>query len=235
MTDIDQIPSNLRRMLEFIQGYIRDRGYAPSVRDIGGALGIQSTSTVHAQLRRLEEAGFLKRDPSKPRAMVLQMGHPKPGSGVWLPDGAFSGLTGQSEQPFSDAAPEPLPFVAFDDIAGAFSAPDALPTGPAHAQWTIPGVAPLGRPCFVTAMPDDSMAYRQISAGDYLIVSRQDSANNNDIIIGSLAHATLIRSYTKGLRQVRLQVESNDLAIVTVDPEELTIFGVVVGCLHMLA
>ncbi|MCL1849219.1 MAG: MarR family transcriptional regulator [Clostridiales bacterium] len=68
---VDRLSQPLQDILAVISAHIRERGYAPSVREICEATGIPSTSTVHAHLRRLEEAGFLRRDPSKPRAMVL--------------------------------------------------------------------------------------------------------------------------------------------------------------------
>ena len=234
MTDYEQLPLKLQRMLEFIENDIRKNGYAPSVREIGSALGIPSTSTVHAQLRSLEDAGFLRRDPAKPRAMVVQNSPLKTPSGDNTPEDALKGLTGQSEQPFSDAAFSRLPFIPFEQITGASFEPDASSGGSPVIHCLIPAGVLKSGPCFVTVMPDDSMVNRQIYAGDYLIVARQNSANNNDMIIGSLDGELLIRSYTKGLRQVRLQVESNEFVISTIDPEELTIYGVVIGVFRLL-
>jgi len=65
---MDRISDRQRRILAFIRQEVADRGYPPSVREIGAAVGLQSSSTVHGHLRRLEELGYIRRDPSKPRA-----------------------------------------------------------------------------------------------------------------------------------------------------------------------
>ena len=235
MTDQERLPSSLEAMLGFIQDFIIDHGYAPSVREIGSVLGIPSTSTVHAQLRRLEDAGAIRRDPAKPRAMALQNSPLKLPPGDKLPDDDFKGLIGQSGQSLFCNDSIILPVIPFARIPEACSTQDGLFGDQDFKSCVVPKGALKSGPCFITIMPDDSMSNRQIYAGDYLIVSRQGSANNNDMIIGSLDNGLLIRSYTKGLRQVRLQVESNEFVISTVDPEDLTIYGVVVGALRLFS
>ena len=235
MADTEQLPSNLQAMLDFIQRYIVEHSYAPSVREIGSVLGIPSTSTVHAQLRRLEDAGALRRDPAKPRAMVLKISPLKMPSSDILPEGGLKGLTGQSEQPFFREDWINLPIIPFKQIPEACSMPDGDFSASGSESCLVPKSILKRDSCFLTIMPDDSMINRQIYADDYLVVSRQGSANNNDIIIGSLDNELLIRSYTKGLRQVRLQVESNEFVISTVDPGDLTIYGVVIGALRLFS
>ena len=235
MTNYDQLPAPLQRILDFIRAYADEHGFAPSVREIGSAAGIPSTSTVHAHLRRLEEAGFLRRDPAKPRAMVIQKNRLENAPGVSRPGDALKGFTGQSERPFLGGDYLSLPFVPFTDIADVFTRDEPGPADAVDPPWLIPsGVLKEGA-YFLTVMPDDSMSNRQLAAGDYLIVRQQNTANNNDMIVGRLNQETLIRIYTKGLRQIRLQVEGDNFVVVTVDPEELTIYGVVTGLLHSLA
>ena len=233
MDEKNQLPENIQRLYDFIQSYIADMGYAPSVRDIGAALDIPSTSTVHARLKLLEESGHLRRDPSRPRAMVIRNSPSDTAPGKISPEGPPQGLTGHPEQPLIPAGTELLPYIPFEEVGKAFSIPEAAMGKLPYSKWSIPDEVLKGGPCFVTTMPDDSMVNRQVYEGDYLIVRRQDTAENSDMIIGSWEQQILIRSYTKGLRQVRLQVESNDFLIATIDPEELTIYGVVIGCLHL--
>ena len=234
MTGHEPLPSHLQLMLEFIRKHILDCGYAPSVREICTAADIPSTSTAHARLRQLEDAGFLRRDPSKPRAMVILDSPLKTASGDNIPDDALKGLTGQSEQPFLPSDYLSVPFIPFADIARAFSGDDSpIDHPPGDRPWMIPAGVLKDDSYFITIMPDGGMINRQVNAGDHLIVRRQKTANNNDMIIGRLNGETLIRTYTKGLRQVRLQVEGDDFVVVTIDPEELTIYGVVSAILHL--
>src|SRR6476659_5743994 len=71
-SDMDEVTGRQRRILEYIRRTVRERGYPPTVREIGEAVGLTSSSSVHAQLANLERAGLLRRDPTKPRAMELQ-------------------------------------------------------------------------------------------------------------------------------------------------------------------
>jgi len=234
MTNSDQLPSHLQFMLDFIRRYIHDNGYAPSVREICEAVGVPSTSTVHARLRQLEEAGALRRDPAKPRAMVVLNDSLKNDSSDNIPDGAFTPLTGQSEQPFLPPDYLSLPFIAFGHITSAFSGGESALGSDLKDSWLIPGKALKAAQYFITEMPDDSMINRQLYAGDRLIIRKQNTADNNDMIVGFLNGETLIRTYSKGLRQIRLQVEGDDFFVVTIDPEDLTIYGVIIGFIHLL-
>ena len=252
MTETNQLSPQLQGILDFIQEYIQRQGYAPSVREIGSAIGIASTSTVHALLKRLEEGAYLRRDPSIPRAMVVQHKPSEKPPGVNLPEASVEALTEDSEQPLIQALMQTLPFVELADIHGAFAAENGSQAGPApsptperHAgteapaqaqaaaqHWTIPEDLLPGGAHFITRMPDDSMTNRQLSAGDFLIVRKQNTANNSDIAVVRMFDETLIRSYYKGLRQVRLQAEHNDHETMLVNDEELAVYGVVVGFVH---
>ncbi len=227
MTNYDMLPSHLQAILLFIQQYIEDNGYAPSVREIGKARNISSSSTVHGYLKRLEESGLLRRDAAKPRAMVVQMDSLEKLSGDKLPEDSFEPSIGHSEKPFLDDTLKKLPFVDFDGKAGADEGP-----------WLIPAARLDESDYFLTRMPDDTMHNRQLSAGDLLIIRRQNSANNSDIILGRLGSETFVRTYSKGLRQVRLQAEHDDsqdpIEAITVNADELEILGKVVGFIHML-
>jgi SOS-response transcriptional repressor LexA len=81
-------------------------------------------------------------------------------------------------------------------------------------------------------MPDDSMINRQLNAGDYLIIRKQDTANNGEVALVRHGLETFIRTYYKGLRQVRLQAESESHETIVTNDDELIICGVVIGFLH---
>ena len=227
MTNYDMLPSHLQAILLFIQQYIEDNGYAPSVREIGKARNISSSSTVHGYLKRLEESGLLRRDGAKPRAMVVQMDSLEKPSGDKLPEDSFEPFIGHSEKPFFDESFKKLPFVPFNGISG-----------PDEDFCLVPAAGLDDGDYFLTRMPDDTMHNRQLSAGDLLIIRRQSSANNSDIILGRLGDEAFIRIYSKGLKQVRLQAEPDDtqepIEAITVNADELEILGKVVGFIHML-
>ncbi len=226
MTTFDMLPSHLQAILLFIQQYIEDKGYAPSVREIGKARNISSSSTVHGHLKRLEELGFLHRDAAKPRAMVVQTEGLNNSSGNISSEAAFGGFTGHSDKPFFSPNLKKLPLLPFDGGDGAD-----------EDSWLIPAAKLDDADYFLMPMPDDSMHNRQLSAGDLLIVRRQNTANNSDIILGRLHSEIFVRTYSKGLRQIRLQAEHDDsqdpVEAITVSADELEILGKVVGFVHM--
>ena len=82
---MDDVTPRQRRILDFIKATVRDRGYPPTVREIGEAVGLNSSSSVHAQLANLERRGLLRRDPTKPRAMELQGAGVPTGRAVTVP------------------------------------------------------------------------------------------------------------------------------------------------------
>src|SRR6266581_7572477 len=82
---MDDVTPRQRRILDFIKATVRDRGYPPTVREIGEAVGLNSSSSVHAQLANLERRGLLRRDPTKPRAMELQGAGSSRVQGVGVP------------------------------------------------------------------------------------------------------------------------------------------------------
>lgn len=232
MTEPNQLPYKQQEILDFIQDFLQEHGYAPSVREIGSAVSISSTSVVHGFLRHLEEAGYLRRDPSKPRAMVVLSGMSDKASRDILLDGRGKAITEQSEKPFSQGGHNTLPFLPFDNITSIDQA-KGLGEHMFHSidggQWFFPrGTLPEGD-CFVTVMPDDCMVNRQIAAGDYLLVRKQDTASSGDVIIAAVKDEIMIRTYFQGLRQVRLQAENDQLGVTQTDHQELTIIGVVIG------
>ena len=252
----------LQLVLDHIEVYIAEQGYAPSVREICQATGIKSTSTVHGYLRRLEEAGCIRRDTTKPRAMVIlanaknaahadkvdhDADHDHDNDNT--PEASQKPITGQSEQLFSAQLVSAsnaysssnsnssrngiyTPFIPFDSIPSV-KAPMEHFLADQRLEETDPWILPqtmLGdKAAFVTTMPDDSMVNRQLASGDYLLVFLQDSANNGDIVIAVHHGQVAIRAYYKGLQQIRLQAENEQLDIQIIDPRELTILGVVGG------
>jgi len=241
MSDIHQLSPQLLQILKFIQAFIHDQGYAPSVREIGKDAGISSTSTVHALLRKLENEGFLRRDPSKPRAMVVLNQRTDFSSDDRLPEVEKKPVTGHSEQPFfpdsynklpvvDDSAKNPNDTLNFHEDEELQKNDDTL-----VQSWLIPVNIVGNEPCFLMSMPDDSMINRQIYAGDLLLIHRQEIANSGDIVVGVIHNEVLIRTYFKGLRQVRLQAENDRVSVILTDHDELRIVGIIIGFVRMLS
>lgn len=150
---VEDITARQRRIIEFIRRTVRDRGYPPTVREIGEAVGLASSSSVHAQLANLERRGLVKRDPTKPRAMELQGPGASRGGGVPVP------LVGRI------SAGSPL--LADQNIEEYLTVPTGFAGNDDHFALRVSG---------------DSMIGAGILDGDLVVVRRQDSADEGDIV-----------------------------------------------------
>ncbi|MDR7484126.1 MAG: transcriptional repressor LexA [Armatimonadota bacterium] len=194
-----------QEILTFVQRYIESHGYPPSVREIGRAMGLTSSSTVHSHLGALERKGFLRRDPSKPRALEL------------LRDGVG-----------------PHRRVVALPVVGRVAAGT-----PVLAEQNIEDYLPLpadlldGADGFVLRVRGDSMIDDGIQDGDLLIVRRQQTANNGDIVVARVDdEATVKRFYREGDR-IRLQPANARLSPVFV--RDVAIEGKAIAILRRLA
>jgi repressor LexA len=141
-----------RRILQFIRTTVRDRGYPPTVREIGEAVGLTSSSSVHSQIANLERRGLLRKDPTKPRAIGLS-GQPSGDPGVQVP------LIGQI------AAGAPI--LAEENVEEYLSVPSGFASDSDH---------------FALRARGDSMIGAGILDGDVVVVRRQDSADDGDVV-----------------------------------------------------
>lgn len=175
-------------ILEFIYEQVSDRGYPPTVREICNATGLASTSTVHGHLSRLEENGFILRDPSKPRAIeVTENGLEKLG---------INENTGQI--PLLGVVTAGEPILAVEEATDYFATPDNINYDPEEL--------------FMLTIRGNSMIKAGILDGDFVIVRRQETANNGDIVIAMTDEdeATCKRFY-KESNHIRLEPENDDL------------------------
>ena len=190
-----------QEIFEFVKKYAGEHGYPPTVRDIGKAIGLTSSSTVHAHLANLEKLGMLKRDPTKPRAIEVLVDKAK---AVVTPNGLP--LVGQV------AAGQPV--LADENIE------EYVP---------VPGIAGGDQGEFVLRVKGDSMKDAGILEGDYVIVRRQESATDGEIVValvGDEAEATVKRFFRES-DHVRLQPENS--ALKPILTKEVTVLGRVVG------
>lgn len=193
------------RILAYIQSEIKARGYAPSVREIGEAVGLKSTSTVHGHLTRLEKKGLLHRDAMKPRAMGLP--------DVSAPDDPVDVL----RVPVVGRVAAGIPILAEENIEETLPLPAELAGDGEH---------------FVLRVRGDSMIEAGILTDDYIVVRRQPDARNGDIVVALVEDEATVKRFYKENGHFRLQPENSAMSPIIVN--EVVILGKVVSLLRRL-
>lgn len=205
--DVEQnshLSERQRQILEYIIEQTRKRGFPPAVREIGKALGMSSSSTVHMHLKQLEQKGYIRRDPSKPRAIeIIDNLDFKQPEIVTLP------IIGQ--------VAAGLPILAEQNTEGYFSvSADFLGSGE-H---------------FLLRVKGDSMIEAGIFEDDMVIVRSQKHANNGDIVVALLDNeATVKRYYNRG---TYIELKPENQAMASIYAREVTIIGIVTGLIRKL-
>ena len=191
----EQHVNNQMRILNFIKDEIDKKGYPPSVREIGDAVGLSSTSTVHGHLVRLEKKGLLYRDSMKPRAMGITRNSNAQNNHIMIP------VVGR--------VAAGSPFLAEENIEEYISIPENVLGSGKH---------------FILQVRGDSMINIGILDKDYVIVHQQQDAYNGDIVVAMLNDdSTTVKRYYKENGQFRLQPENSFMQPIYVN--ELTILG----------
>ena len=198
-----------QEIFEFIKKYSARHGYPPTVRDIGKAVGLASSSTVHAHLANLEKVGVLRRDPSKPRALELLDRAVESAKNAVRPGGLP--LVG------SVAAGEPI--LAEENIEDYVAVPELA--GGAEGE-------------FVLAVRGDSMIEAGILDGDFVVVRGQDQAADGEIVVALVdgGEAT-VKRFFKEADHVRLQPENK--AMEPIRTRNVRVLGRVVGVFRKVA
>lgn len=206
-----------RQVLEFIARKIRERGYPPSVREIGEGVGLRSSSTVHGHLNRLEDKGYIRRDPTKPRAIELLRPLDEPARSQPAPPAPGRPLV---TLPVLGRVPAGRPLLAVEQADDAFALPRAF-VGSEEG--------------FLLRVTGDSMIGAGIHDGDLVLVRRQDWASDGDIVVALTddEEATVKRFYREG-STVRLQPENPALAPIRLPADRVRILGKVVGLFRRL-
>ncbi len=177
-----------RTILEVIRASVTSRGYPPSIREIGDAVGLTSTSSVAHQLRTLERKGYLRRDPNRPRAVDVR----------GADDAAQSVLTDVAG---SDALPEPT----FVPVLGRIAA-----GGPILAEEAVEDVFPLPRELvgegslFLLKVVGESMVDAAICDGDWVVVRQQNVADNGDIVAAMIDGEATVKTFKRTSGQIWL-------------------------------
>jgi repressor LexA len=181
---MDDITARQRRIIEFIRKTVRDRGYPPTVREIGEAVGLASSSSVHAQLANLEKRGLVKRDPTKPRAMELR--------------GPGSSRRGGVDVPLVGRVSAGTPILADQNIEEYLTVPTGFAGPDDHFALRVSG---------------DSMVGAGILDGDMVVVRRQNTAGEGDIVAVLLPGAAEDEATVK-----RLHKENGRVVLVPENP-----------------
>lgn len=201
-----KITAKQQEILEYIKSEILNRGYPPAVREICQAVKLKSTSSVHSHLETMEKNGYIRRDPTKPRAIEIvdDIFHLARREVVNVP------LVG------TVAAGEPI--LAHENIEGYFPIPvEILPNGEVY----------------MLKVKGDSMINMGIHNNDQVIVQKQQTAENGDVVVALLNDSATVKTFYKEKSHIRLQPENDTLAPIIVDDVE--ILGKVIGLFRMMA
>jgi len=198
MVDLN-LTKRQQEIFDYVKRYVSEHGYPPTVRDIGKAIGLTSSSTVHAHLANLERLGLLRRDPTKPRAIEVIGGKARR---VLSPTGLP--VVGQV------AAGQPV--LAEENIE------DYVP---------VPGIAGGDQGEFVLRVKGDSMKDVGILEGDHVIVRRQEDAQNGEIVVALVGDEATVKRFFREKDHVRLQPENETMEPILT--RDVHVLGRVVG------
>ncbi|GIQ71555.1 transcriptional repressor LexA [Xylanibacillus composti] len=199
-----KLSSRQQAILEYIKSEVREKGYPPSVREIGEAVGLASSSTVHGHLDRLEKKGLIRRDPTKPRAIEI----------IGMNDHAESDFSMSIVRvPLVGKVTAGMPITATENIEDYFPLSSHI-----VGDHTV----------FMLTIVGDSMIDAGIHDGDYVVVRQQPNANNGDIVVAMTEddEATVKRFYRER-DHIRLQPENTTMAPILLP--NVTILGKVIG------
>ncbi len=207
----EQLTTRQRSILDFIESSLRVRGYPPSVREIGDAVGLTSPSTVHSHLASLQKMGFLRRDPTKPRAMEVRFDpvsggtiERRPARHVPLVGDVAAGTDVLAQENIEEAFPIPEDFTGTGDL-------------------------------FMLRVRGDSMIEAGILDGDYVVAHKQPTAKNGDIVIAGIpGEEATVKTWHRDGRTVTLLPSNSRLQPMDFDAAQVTVFGRVVTVLRRL-
>ena len=196
-----KITPKQQEILDFIKSEILNKGYPPAVRDICEAVHLKSTSSVHSHLETLEKNGYIRRDPTKPRAIEIM-------------DDQFN-LTRREmvNVPMIGTVAAGQPILAQEHIEGYFP---------------IPAEYMPNTDCFMLKVKGESMINAGIFSGDYIMVRQQSNAENGDMVVALVEDSATVKTFYKEDGHIRLQPENDSMDPIIVDKCEILgkVFGV---------
>ncbi len=172
-------------ILQAIHDFRSERGYPPSVREIGERVGLSSSSTIHAHLKALEKRGLISRDPTKPRALRSDFGGGSPA----MPDAVVLPVLGK--------VAAGVPITAAENIEGEFLLPA--------------GFVPRASDAFMLRVQGDSMIEAAILDGDLIVVRPQRTADNGEVVVAMLGGEATVKRFYREHDRIRLQPENRSM------------------------
>jgi len=200
-----------RQILHVIEKSMQDRGYPPSVREIGEAVGLNSPSTVHNHLATLQKMGFLRRDPTKPRAIEVRFDtnsevamERRPSRHVPLIGDVAAGTNVLAQQNVEDLIPLPTDFTGEGDL-------------------------------FMLRVRGDSMIDAGILDGDFVVARQQQVADNGDIVVAGIpGDEATVKTFKKSGNSITLVPANSTMKPMVFSSDEVTVFGKVVTVMRSL-
>lgn len=200
-------------ILDFLSDFIRRNGYPPSVREIGDAVGLSSSSTVHSHLNSLEDKGYIKRDPSSARAISLIFQEDQTPSVPSQPQIPRTVV----ELPLLGRVAAGIPTLAEQNIEESLLLPTQIVGDTSSFMLTVKG---------------DSMVEAGILDGDYVVVKEQPTANNGEIVVALIDDEATVKTFYKEADRIRLQPENHTMEPIYT--RDVTILGKVIALLRTL-
>jgi repressor LexA len=209
-------------IFDFVVKYADKHGYPPTVREIGEAVGLASPSTVHAHLANLERAGLLRRDPTKPRALEVVGRSRRAAAAAPAPAPLRAPVGEQNRLPLVGEIAAGGPLLAEENIEEYLAVPEPLSRGGEE---------------FLLRVKGDSMVDAGILEGDYVVVRRQQTAQDGDIVVAlagedEAADEATVKRFFRENGRVRLQPEND--ALDPLFPDHVQILGKVIGVFRSL-
>ena len=200
---MEKISKRQEAIMDFIKSEVKQKGYPPSVREIGAAVGLASSSTVHGHLARLESKGYIRRDPTKPRAIE-----------ILDPEGLEAIKPGVLHVPLIGKVTAGQPITAIENVEEYFPLPESFGTSEDNL--------------FMLEIVGESMIEAGILNGDYVVLKQKNTADNGEIVVAMTEeNEATVKRFFKEKNYFRLQPENASMDPIIVD--NVSILGKVVG------
>ena len=197
-----------QQILEYMKAEVREKGYPPSVREICEAVNLKSTSSVHSHLETLEKNGYIRRDPTKPRAIEIV-------------DDNFNLVRRETVNvPIIGKVAAGQPLLAVENVEGYFP---------------IPSEYMPNNKTFMLVVQGDSMVNAGIFNGDYVVVEQQPTAENGQKVVALIDDSATVKTFYKEDGHIRLQPENDSMEPIIVEPDQpFQILGKVIGVFRFM-
>ena len=203
-----KISQKQSEILEYMKNEILNRGFPPSVREICEAVNLKSTSSVHSHLETLEKNGYIRRDPTKPRAIEI------------VDDNINLVRRETVNVPIVGKVAAGQPLLAMENVEGYFP---------------IPSEFMPNNKTFMLVVEGDSMINAGIFSGDYVLVEQQPTAENGQKVVALVDDSATVKTFYKEKDYIRLQPENDSMDPILVGPEQVfQILGKVIGVFRFM-